>query len=324
MTDASSAEGQLAPVVVVSGPEELLADRAVRQLAAAARARDPEVEHTEIDGAKLETGSFLEMVSPSLFGGARVIVVRPALPPAGCLQAVIDYVAAPDPDVTLVLVHDGGARGKKLIDAARAAGAPVVDCARLTRMDERLDFVRAEVRLAGGRIDASAARALLEAVGSELRELSAAASQLVIDSGGDVDQAAVRRYYSGRAEAKGWTVADRAVEGRTAAAIEELRWVLALGTEPVMVIGSLAAGIRNVARVASRRRQSDAAIAKAVGMPAWKVRTVKKQVDGWTPDGVALAMQAVADADMEVKGAGAHSHYALERAVRRIAAARAG
>ena len=72
-------------------------------------------------------------------------------------------------------------------------------------------------------------RALLDAVGNDLRELAAACGQLAADTSGVIDQAVVARYYRGRAEATGFSVADRAVEGRLAEALEKLRWALAVG-----------------------------------------------------------------------------------------------
>src|SRR5690606_26830760 len=111
-----------------SGAEDLLVDRALGELRAAVSARDPDAEISEVDGAALDVGGFRALVSPSLFGGARLVVVRPAVPPAATTDAVLAYVADPDPDVTLVLVHDGGARGKKFADAVRKAGATVIDC----------------------------------------------------------------------------------------------------------------------------------------------------------------------------------------------------
>ena len=45
-----------------------------------------------------------------------------------------------------MLAHKGGVRGKPMLDAALAAGAKRVDCAKLTRPGERVDFVRAEFR----------------------------------------------------------------------------------------------------------------------------------------------------------------------------------
>lgn len=312
----------VAPVVLVVGPEELLAERAVEAVERAVCARRPDTEVSELEGATLEAGRFLELVSPSLFGADRVLVVR-GLPPVGAASKALEsYVSDPSADVVLVLVHDGGARGKKVLDAARAKGAREIGCAKLTRHEERVDFVRAEVAAAGGRCDLAAARALLDAVGPELRELSAAGRQLAFDSGGHVDTAAVHRYYRGRAEVKGWTVADRAVEGRLPAAMEELRWALSLGTEPVLVVGALANGLRSVARVGGRRGSSEATIGRELGMPPWKVRNVQRQLTGWTPGGIEAALRAVAQADVDVKGATAHAPYALERAVVAICAAR--
>ena len=43
----------------------------------------------------------------------------------------------------------------------------------------------------------------------------------------------------------------------------------------------------------------------------------------WHPDGVASALQAVAEADAQVKGGGTSPEYALERVIRQIAAYRA-
>src|SRR3546814_1460656 len=81
-------------------------------------------------------------------------------------------------------------------------------------------------------------RQLVEAVGGDLRGLASAASQLASDApDGVVDGSVVAMYFEGRAEVKGWVVADRAVEGRTAEAIEQLRWAVETGTDPVMEIG---------------------------------------------------------------------------------------
>ena len=101
--------------------------------------------------------------------------------------ALLDYAAAPEPDVVLVLAHAGGAKGKALADGLRGAGAIVTSAARLTRHRERVDFVREEVRRLGGRCPEDAAEALIVAVGNDLRELAAACAQLVADTDGRID-----------------------------------------------------------------------------------------------------------------------------------------
>ena len=63
------------------------------------------------------------------------------------------------------------------------AGATVVVCNKITKPAERIDFVRAEIRRAGGATTPDAVAALVDAVGSDLRELASAASQLVADTG---------------------------------------------------------------------------------------------------------------------------------------------
>jgi DNA polymerase-3 subunit delta len=132
------------------------------------------------------------------------------------------------------------------------------------------------------------------------------------------------RYYRGRAEASGFSVADRAVEGRLADALEQLRWALATGVAPVLITSALAQGVRALAKVASAPPGlGGAALMRELEMPQWKIDRVRKQLHGWNAAGVAHAVQAVAEADEEVKGAGTNAAYALERAVRNVVAARA-
>jgi DNA polymerase-3 subunit delta len=166
-------------------------------------------------------------------------------------------------------------------------------------------------------------RALLDAVGSDLRELSAAGSQLMNDTEGRITEQVVSRYYRGRAEATGFTVADKAVEGHLAEALEQLRWALSTGVSPVLICSALAQGIRMLGRVgAAPRGASGAALAAQVGAPPWKIDRVRQQLRGWQPDGVARALQAIAEADAQVKGESVSADYALERAIRRVVSAR--
>jgi DNA polymerase III subunit delta len=313
-----------APVTLIVGEEEFLVDRAVRELVAAAAADDVH----DLEGAALSPGELESLTSPSLFGGGSVVVIRAVQ--NAVKEAAADltrYLKAPAADVTLILTHAGGAKGKDLLAAARAAArtgtARIVECPKVTRFAERLEFIRSEFRRAGQRADDGAARALLDAVGSDLRELAAACGQLAADTEGPVTEAAVSTYYRGRAEATGFSVADRAVEGHLAQAVEQLRWALATGVSPVLINSALASGVRLLGRVGTAPRNvSSNALAAEVGAPPWKIDRVKQQLRGWHPAGIAVAMAAVAEADAQVKGEGVSAAYALERAIRRIVAAR--
>jgi DNA polymerase-3 subunit delta len=329
-TRAREQAAEVAPVTVVVGEEELLVDRTVRELVAAARAAMAEAgdaggDMHDIEANALTRGELASLMSPSLFGGGSVVVVRAAQNAVKDIAAELArYAGASAPDVVLILTHAGGAKGKALVGELTKAGARVIDCPKLTRPSERAEFVRAQFRRLGRAADPGAVRALLDAVGSDLRELASAADQLASDTEGKISESVVARYYRGRAEATGFSVADHAVEGRLGEALEQLRWALATGVSPVLINSALASGVRLIGRVGAAGSRPAATLAAEVGAPPWKIDRVRKQLRGWQPDGVARALRAVAEADAQVKGEGASPGYALERAIRHIVAARAG
>ncbi|MQA82490.1 MAG: DNA polymerase III subunit delta [Streptosporangiales bacterium] len=322
---ATTQSDVLVPVTLVTGGEELLVDRAVSGVLSAARAADPGTEVHELTGGELEAGRLSELTSPSLFGEPRVVVVRSAESLGKDVVAELTgLVGEAADDVRIVLVHAGGNRGKGVLDLAAQAKARKVDCPPVKRHGERLDFLVAETRRLGGTLADGGARALLDAVGNDLRELAMACAQLVADAGGPdaaprIDADTVARYYTGRAEATSFTVADRAVEGRAADALEQLRWALAVGVAPVLVTSALAQGVRSLALVRAAEGKRSADLVKDLGMPPWKIDRARKQARGWTDEAITQAVQAVAEADARVKGEAADPAYALERAVVTIA-----
>jgi DNA polymerase-3 subunit delta len=313
----------LASVTVAVGQEELLLDRAVAQVVAAARAADADTDVRELAAPDLQPGTLAELTSPSLFAERKVVVVRGAQDlSADSIKDVKAYLPNPAEEITLVLLHAGGARGKGLLDAARKAGAREVECPKMTKPADRLAFVRAEFRTTGRSATPEACQALVDAIGSDLRELASACSQLAADVEGTIDDAVVARYYTGRAETSSFTVADRAVEGRAAEALEALRWALGTGVAPVLLTSALAQGVRAIGKLAAAPRGARPGdLARELGMPPWKIDRVRQQMRGWTPDGVATALGAVAAADAAVKGGGDDPEYALEHAVLTVARA---
>ena len=318
-------------VTVVVGEEELLVERAVARLVSEARSATSNGQAGMADdvhdvrAAALKPGDLASLTAPSLFGGGLIVVVRDVQDAAKNVAGeLVSAAADPVPDVVLVLTHAGGVKGKALLATLTGQGAPVIECPKITRLGDRMQFVRAEFRQAGRTVEESGVRALLDALGSGLREIAAACGQLASDTDGVIDQSVVARYYRGRAEASGFTVADRAVEGRLGEALELLRWALAVGVSPVLITSGLAQGVRLLGRVGGAPRgQSGQALAAEVGAPPWKIDKVRQQLRGWTPEGVAQALATVAEADAQVKGEGTSPGYALEVAIRRIVASRA-
>ncbi len=309
----------LAPVVLVFGPEDFIASRALDGLRKKLRAQDQELEVTTLDAATYTAGTLGLVASPSLFSEPKLIEVSALSSMSDDFLAdALAYLKDPAPDVTLTLVHSGGTRGKKLLDALKAAGMPRVDCQALKKDQEKATFVTSEFQLARRRIDAPAVRALVAAVGANLAELAAACQQLIADTTGMVDSGAVDKYYGGRVEATAFRVADAAVAGNAPLALSSLRHALATGVDPVPLVAALAMKVRQVAKVHSARGGS-AQLAGELGMAPWQVDAARRDAGHWSAGGLASAVLALAEADAQVKGAAKDPVYAVERVVTLIA-----
>ena len=314
---------------LVLGDEDLLVERAVTAVLRAARKRAGTASGDHLSGqdvpvsrmraGDVSTYELTELLSPSLFADERVVVLEAAAEAGKDAAALIASAAADiQPGTILVVVHSGGGRAKALAGELQALGAQVHPCARITKAGERADFVRKEFRSLRVKVDEETVTAMLDAVGSDLRELASACSQLVADTAGDVNAAAVRRYHSGKAEVKGFDIADKAVAGDVAGAAEALRWAMMRGEALVVLADALAEAVHTIGRV--RPLSGDPyRLAAQLGMPPWRVQKAQKQARRWSSDTVATAMRLVAALNANVKGAVADADYALESAVRQVA-----
>jgi len=314
-------QAEPAPVVLVSGPEELLAERACERIVARVRESDPDVEVSRVDAATYATGELMVLTSPSLFADGKVVLVEGVERAGDALLLDAEaYLASPVPDVVVVLRHGGGQRGKRLLDAAKRAQVPTVGCEQVRSDADKSAFVIDELKRAGRRADARGVRALVDAVGSDLRELAAACAQLVADTTGLIGEEVVQRYHGGRVEATGFQVADAAVAGDAGKAVALLRHAFATGLDPVPIVAAVAARLRTLAKVGAVRGRG-AAAARELSMAPWQFDRATQDLRRWTPEGLAVAIGAVAQADAEVKGEGRDPRFAVERAVLRVAGA---
>ncbi len=314
---------------LILGDEELLVDRAIAAVLRDARASvgtDSNPSATSADvpvdrlrAGEVSTSELIELLSPSLFADERVVVLESAAEAGKDAVAIIESAAADLPEgMMLVVAHSGGGRAKALAEQLKKLGARVHPCARVTKASERADFVRREFRALRVKVGDDTVTAVLDAVGSDLRELAAACSQLVADTGGDLSAAAVRRYHSGRAEVKGYDIADKAVVGDVAGAAEALRWAMMGGEAHVVLADALGEAVHTIARVGPMSGDPYR-LAGELGMPPWRVQKAQKQARRWSRESVGEAMRLVAALNADVKGAAADADYALETAVRKVA-----
>ncbi len=321
---------------LVLGPEELLADRMVERIVTATRQHSPGADVIQVAADSYQRGDLAVHTSPSLFGEASVVVIN------GVDTASDDFIVdakkvigTPFEDVTLVLRHQSGQRGKAVLDAARKAGARIHECKKVTSDGEKTTFVMAEFRAAGRKVAPNAAASLVEALGQDLRELANACRQLAADTsteksqgpsdGPEITVELVQKYYGGRVEATGFAVCDAVLAGQTEQALGLVRHAMSAGIDPVPLVAVLAMGLRALAKASGGGSAGD------LGMAPWQLDKARKQLRGWSPAGLSAAIGAVVAADHAVKGGveqigrrAADPKYAVERAILEIGSARRG
>ncbi|WES65333.1 hypothetical protein P0L94_04495 [Microbacter sp. GSS18] len=313
---------QPAPVVLVSGPEEVCAERAMTGIRDYLRAEDASLEVSDLRADDYEPGSLLALTSPSLFGEPRLVRITGVEKCSDAfLTEAIAYLDTPQEGATVVLRHTGASvRGKKLLEAVRAGtgGGVEVPCPALKRDSDRYDFAAEEFTSVGRRIAPAALRALVSAFSDDLTELAAACQQLIADVPGDIGEQIVQRYYGGRVEISAFTVADTAIAGRYGDALVALRHALASGADPVPMVAAIASKLRTMARVAGSREPSRA-LAARLGLKDWQVDRARRDLAGWSDATLGMAIQAAARADAEVKGGSRDAVFSLERLVTVVA-----
>jgi len=313
---------QPAPIVLVSGPEEVCAERATAGIREYLRSEDPSLEVSDVRADDYVAGTLLSVTSPSLFGEPRLVRVAGVEKCSDTfLSEAVSYLAQPQEGATVVLRHTGASvRGKKLLDAIRAGqgGGIEIACPAVKRDSDRFDFAAGEFQAARKRIAPVALRALVSAFADDLTELAAACQQLINDVPDDVTEQVVERYYGGRVEISAFTVADTAIAGRYGEALLALRHALASGADPVPLVAAVAMKLRTMARVAGNR-ESSGALASRLGMKDWQVDRARRDLVGWTQATLGMAIHATARADAEVKGASRDPVFALERMITVIA-----
>lgn len=304
-------------MILVSGPEQFLADRAVRQLRDQLVAEDPSLEVNDLEADHYQPGELITLASPSLFAEPRLIrVANVEKCTDAFLTETLRYLESPADDTYLVLRHGGGVRGKKLLDTVRsgAGGGLEVVCAELKKDTEKLDFAAAEFASERRRITSGALRALVTAFNDDLAELASACQQLISDAAEEITEATVEKYYAGRVETNAFKVADAAVAGRQGEALVLLRHALASGADPVPVVAAFAMKIRGMAKVQGAYGPSGQ-LASRFGMAPWQVERAQREVRGWSEEGLGRCIEVVAATDAAVKGAERDAVYALERMV---------
>ena len=318
-------EDSLKDIYLLLGSEVALADRALSKITAELRSQKAEI--TTLFGGEVAVGEISDALSPSLFSERRALILRDLqdLPEEAKIE-ITRYLEAIDPTLTLVLLHKGGVKGKALLDQIKKAKPELITCDPLKKESEKEDFVKNLFLDLGRKASPAAISALVNAAGTDLRELSAAVSQLASDTpAGLIEEADVNKYHQGKIETTGFDVADKVMEGNFAESLITLRHAITTGTDPVMITSAIASSLRGIAKVSgTNRAQKSFELAGELGMAPWQIDKARRQLSGWNANTLTAAVEAIAKCDAQVKGGASDPIYALEQALSRICSARMG
>lgn len=312
-------------IYLLLGSEAALADRALSKIISELKSENAEI--TTLFAGDVSVGEISDALSPSLFSERRALVLRDLQDLAEEAKIEITrYIENTDPTLTLVLVHKGGVKGKALLDAIKKVKPEIIACDPLKKESEKEEFVRNLFIDSGRKASPAAISALVNATGTDLRELSAAVSQLAADTpAGVIDETHVNKYHQGKIETTGFDVADKVMDGNFAESLITLRHAISTGTDPVMITSAIASSLRGVAKVSGiNRSQKSFELAGELGMAPWQIDKARRQLNGWNANTLTAAVEAIAKCDAQVKGGASDPIYALEQALSKICAARLG
>ena len=260
------------------------------------------------------------LTTSSLLGGLRLVVIYNAQDLLKeQVEVLTDYLDAPSPSSVLVLV----ATGRTKLDAkVKKAGAVVaLDAPKGRRL---VSWIRKRAGEHSIKIDERAAWALIDSVGSELRDLDGALRQLAtgIDDAKIATAAHVKKAFPRAADQRIYTFTDAVGDRRLPLAMTNLKRLLDQGEEPLVIVGALTTQLRRMLRARRHAENGARAVEDALGLPRWRAERLGKQARAYKESELMDAMGTLAATDLEIKGGDLGPGAALERAVVHILAGR--
>lgn len=195
------------------GGEGALADRAMKKISA--QLAEEKAEVTTLLAGEVIPGDIADALAPSLFSERRALVLKDLQDlDDECKDEITRYLDNIDPTTTVVFIHKGGVKGKALLDAIKKAKPEIIACDALKKEAEKEQFVKELFLDSGRKATPGAIKALVGALGSDLRELQQAVSQVSLDAPkGTIDEEIIDTFHKGRIETTGFDVADATLDG---------------------------------------------------------------------------------------------------------------
>ncbi|MFI5056418.1 MAG: DNA polymerase III subunit delta [Actinomycetota bacterium] len=286
------------PVILLWGEDAFLLREAALQLLG-------DVRVTEVDAGEWQGGELQDLATPSLFGEPRALLVTDCRSlPKDAIGELAAYLSAPDPDAPLVLACTTAERGKPPAALVKIV-EPVGEVRQVQIQRKELEpWLVQRAKTAGLDLTAPGARALVDTLGEDIGQLAAAVEQLTgAFQGQQVTPALIHAQFRGLGEQKSWDLCDRAFGKDLPGAIRSLRSIEEGGDDALMVLGAIAARLRDLMRVrALPDRLPPAQLAKQAGLRfEWQARRYQQQARNFSLERLVAIHQEVAETDRALK-----------------------
>ena len=283
------------------------------------------LEPREVDAVEWQGGETADLATPSLFGEPRSLLVTDCRQlPEHATRELAAYLAAPDPEAPLVLCVTTAERGKPpaaLVKMVEPVGT--IREVKLARKDLP-GWIVARGRARGVEVAPAAANALVEILGEEAAVLDQAVVQLgTAYAGRKVTRELVAAQFRGLGEQHMWDLCDRAFGKDAAGAMHALRSMLESRADPLMILGGVAARLRDLLKVrALPERMPLGDMARAAGLRFdWQARRFRDQARRFTIGELVELHARLVEIDRALKS-GADAEIVLPTLVGEIASLR--
>jgi len=307
--------GKIAPVYVLTGEETFVVGRWLDAIREAVLGKDGDAWNSETLEGPVATADRILSAARTLpmLGGRRLVVVRQAEALGSAEQEKIAaYLARPAETTTLVLVATKLA-GKLAAEAKRLG---FLHKAEALKDREAGAFAQARAQVHGAKLDARAAKALVELLGADAGAIDDAIERLLLYVG-DAKRAVtvddVHACVAPHRQATVFVLVDAVGAGDAKAALEALGALLREREPGLLVLWWVARGIRQLAIARTARSSGEAAA--VLGVPPFIAEKIHRASRAWSEEALRASLRLLAQADLDLKGSKIPETLVLETLV---------
>ncbi|KAA9219946.1 MULTISPECIES: DNA polymerase III subunit delta [Aerococcus] len=239
-------------------------------------------------------------------------------------QALLDYLAEPAPDVTLVFVCDfEKLDGRKKVVKQLKKAANLVDVS-LADESTTTNYIKDYVRNAGYLMDRSVLQLFLERTNYQLSNAMNELEKLFLFVGQEdrISKHDVETVVSPSLDNNIFHLTDYVMAHRLEAALDLYRTLIQEKHQPIAILALLEANFRLFSQIAllARTGYDQGAIAKSLGAHPYRVKMSMKQMRSYDGQQLLAAYQDLVELDYEIKSGQVDPNLGIEWFILRFAA----